>query len=67
MLILQERTLITQSEGSGDLPNSVAVLVRTSQIPKGGDLNQFFTFKKAVSETIMYIQIYPEAMLNFRF
>lgn len=31
-----------ESERSGDLPNSVAELVRASQIPKGRDLNQFF-------------------------
>lgn len=32
----------TQSERSSDLPNLVAELVRTSQIPNGKDLNQFF-------------------------
>lgn len=47
-------------ERLSDLSNSVAELIRTSQSPKGSDLNR-------TSQTIIYIQIYLGVMLKCRF
>lgn len=68
VLILQERTLILRVRGQVTCPiwwQSWLELVRylTARILT----NFFFTFKKAFSKTIMYIQIYPEVMLRYRF